>query len=55
MKIDNEFSDLSMDYTTWEFEFQRANSYAYVKGRLRKNILGTFSAISAILEITDKG
>ena len=34
MKIDNEFSDLSMDYTIQEFEFEEDNNYPSVKGRL---------------------
>ena len=45
MKIDNEFSDLSNDYTSQEFEFEKGNNYPSVKGRLKKNLLArnTFS------------
>ena len=45
MKIDNEFSDLSNDYTIQEFEFEKGNNYPSVKGRLKKNLLArnTFS------------
>ena len=58
MKIDNEFSDLSNDYTIQEFEFEKGNNYPSVKGRLKKNLIfwqETLSAISAILEIIDNG
>ena len=56
MKIDNEFSDLSNDYTIQEFEFEKGNNYPSVKGRLKKNLIfwqETLSANSAILEIID--
>ena len=45
MKIDNEFSDLSNDYTIQEFEFQKGNKYPSVKGRLKKKLIfwNTFS------------
>ena len=39
MKIDNEFSDISNDYTIQEFEFEKGNSYPSVKGRLQKNLI----------------
>ena len=58
MKIDNEFSDLSNDYTIQEFEFEKGNNYPSVKGRLKKNLIfwrETLSANSAILEIIDNG
>ena len=58
MKIDNEFSDLSNDYTIHEFEFKKGNNYPSVKGRLKKNLIfwqETLSANSAILEINDNG
>ena len=58
MKIDNEFSDLSNDYTIQEFDFEKGNNYPSVKGRLKKNVIfwqETLSANSAILEITDNG
>ena len=54
MKIDNEFSDLSNDYTIQE----KGNNYTSVKGKLEKNLIfwrETLSAISAVLEITDNG
>ena len=45
MKNDNEFSDLSNDYTSQEFDFKKGNNYPSVKGRLKKNLLArnTFS------------
>ena len=58
MKIDNEFSDLSNDYTIQEFEFEKGNNYPSVKGRLKKNLIfwqETLSANFAILEIIDNG
>ena len=58
MKIDNEFSDLSNDYTIQEFEFEKGNNYPSVNGRLKKNLIfwqETLSANSAILEIIDNG
>ena len=58
MKIDNEFSDLSIDYTIQKFEFEKGNNYPSVKGRLTKNLVfwqETLSANSAILEIIDNG
>ena len=58
MKIDNEFSALSNDYTTQEFKFEKSNNYLSVKGRLKKNLIfcqETLSANSAILEIIDNG
>ena len=58
MKIDNEFSDLSNDYTIQEFEFEKGINYPSVKGRLKKNLIfwrETLSANSAILEIIDNG
>ena len=39
MKIDNEFSDLSNDYTIQEFEFEKGNNYPSEKGRLKKNLI----------------
>ena len=54
MKIDNEFSDLSNDYTIQE----KGNNYTSVKGKLKKNLIfwrETLSANSAVLEITDNG
>ena len=39
MKIDNEFSDLSNDYTIQEFEFEKGINYPSVKGRLKKNLI----------------
>ena len=39
MKIDNEFSDLSNDYTIQEFEFEKGNNYPSVKGRLKKDLI----------------
>ena len=58
MKIDNEFSYLSNDYTIQEFEFEKGNNYPSVKGRLKKNLIfwqETLSGNSAILEIIDNG
>ena len=58
MKIDNEFSDLSNDYTIQKFEFEKGINYPSVKGRLKKNLIfwrETLSANSAILEIIDNG
>ena len=58
MKIDNEFSDLSNDYTIQEFEFEKGNDYPSVKRRLKQNLIfwqETLSANSAILEIIDNG
>ena len=58
MKIDNEFSDLSNDYTIQEFELEKGNNYPSVKGRLQKNLIfwkEALSANSAILEIIDNG
>ena len=58
MKIDNEFSDLSNDYTIQKFEFEKGINYPSVKGRLKKNLIfwrETLSANSAILEIIDDG
>ena len=58
MKIDNEFSDLSNDYTIQEFEFEKDINYPSLKGRLKKNLIfwrETLSANSAILEIIDNG
>ena len=58
MKIDNEFFDLSNDYTIQEFEFEKGNNYPSVKGRFKKNLIfwqETLSANSAILEINDNG
>ena len=58
MKIDNEFSDLSNDYTIQEFEFQKGNKYPSVKGRLKKKLIfwqETLSANYAISEIIDNG
>ena len=58
MKIDNEFSDLSNDYTIQEFEFEKGNNYASVKERLKKNLIfwqETLSANSANLEIIANG
>ena len=46
MKIDNEFSYLSNDYTIQELEFEKGNNYPSVKGRLKKNLIlarNTFS------------
>ena len=34
IKMDNGFSNLSMDYTNQEFEFKRDNNYSSLKGRL---------------------
>ena len=56
MKIDNEFSDLSNDYTIQKFEFAKGINYPSVKGRLKKNVIfwrETLSVNSAILEIID--
>ena len=39
MKIDNEFSHLSNDYTIQEFEFEKGNNYPSVNGRLKKNFI----------------
>ena len=39
MKIDNEFSDLSNDYTIQEFEFEKGNNYSSVKGKRKKNLI----------------
>ena len=39
MKIDNEFSDLSNDYTIQEFEFEKSINYPSVEGRLKKNLI----------------
>ena len=39
MEIDNEFSDLSIDYTTQEFEFEKDNNYPFVKGRPKKKLI----------------
>ena len=39
IKIDNEFSDLSNDYTIQEVEFEKGNNYPSVKGRLKKNLI----------------
>ena len=39
MKIDNEFSDLSNDYTIQEFEFEKGNNYPSAKARLKKNLI----------------
>ena len=58
MKIDNEFSDLSNDYTIQEFECERGNNYLSVKGRLKKNLIfwrKTLSPNSAIVEIIGNG
>ena len=58
MKIDNEFSDLSKDYTIQKFLFQKVNNYLSVKRRFKKNLIfrqKTLSANAAILEIIDKG
>ena len=58
MKIDNEFSDLSNDYTIQKFEFEKGINYPSVKGRLKKNLIfwrEILSANSAILEIIDDG
>ena len=38
MKIDNEFSDFSNDYTIQKFEFEKGINYPSVKGRLNKNL-----------------
>ena len=58
MNIDNEFSDLSMDDTTQEFEFVRGNNHPSVIGAPKKKLIfwqETFSPNSTILEISDKG
>ena len=58
MKIDNEFSDLSNDYTIQEFECEKGNNYLSVKGRLNKNLIfwrKTLSPNSAIVEIIGNG
>ena len=58
MKIDNEFSDLSNDYTIQELEFEKGDNYPSVKGRLKKSLIfwrETLSANSAILQIIDNG
>ena len=57
MKIDNEFSYLSNDYTIQELEFEKGNNYPSVKGRLKKNLTWqeTLSANSSILEIIGNG
>ena len=58
MKIDNEFSDLSNDYTIQEFEVEKAHNYPSVKGRLKKNLIfwrEILSVNSAISEIIDNG
>ena len=58
MKIDNEFSDLSNDYTIQKFEFEKGINYPSVKGRLKKNLIfwrETLSANSAMLDIIDNG
>ena len=58
MNIDNEFSDLSNDYTIQEFEFEKGINYPSVEGRLKKNLIfwwETLSANSAVLEIIDNG
>ena len=54
MKIDNEFSDLSNDYTIQE----KGINYTSVKGRPKKNLIfwrETLLPNSAILEIIDNG
>ena len=35
MIIDNEFSELSKDYTIQEFEFKKGNDYPFANGMLR--------------------
>ena len=39
MEINNEFSNLSNDYTIQEFEFEKGNNYPSEKGRLKKNLI----------------
>ena len=58
MKIDNEFSELSNDYTIQKFGFKKGNNYTSVKRRLKKSLIfwqETLSVNSAILEIIDNG
>ena len=47
MKIDNEFSDLSNDYTIQEFEFEKGINYLSVKGRPKKNLIFWRETLSA--------
>ena len=39
MKTDNDFPDLTKDYTIQEFEFEKGNNYPYLKGRLKQNLI----------------
>ena len=57
MKIDNEFSDLSNDYTIKESEFEKGINQPFVKGRLRKNLIFWRETLSAnfAIEIIDNG
>ena len=58
VKTYNEFSDLSVDYTIQEFEFEKANNQLSVKERLQKYLIfqqETISAKSALLEIIGNG
>ena len=57
MNIYKEFSDLSMNYTTYQFEFERGNNCPSIKRKFKKKLifwLERLSATSAVLEIIDK-
>ena len=55
MKIENEFSDLSMDCTTQEIEFVViiGNNYPSVKGRLKENNILAKKTFSKLCNFRD--